>query len=58
MTDEEDSIQSLIQDTVGAIAMDTSGNLAAAVSSGGIALKQPGRLGPVCNFCLFFNLLL
>ena len=36
-----------IQDTVGAIAMDTDGNLAASVSSGGISLKQPGRLGPV-----------
>ncbi|XP_078610297.1 threonine aspartase 1-like [Branchiostoma floridae x Branchiostoma japonicum] len=32
-------------DTVGAVAMDTRGNVSAAVSSGGLALKQPGRLG-------------
>lgn len=33
--------------------MDTSGNLAAAVSSGGISLKQGGRLGPVGIFIFF-----
>ncbi|XP_066291235.1 threonine aspartase 1-like [Branchiostoma lanceolatum] len=32
-------------DTVGAVAMDMHGNVSAAVSSGGLALKQPGRLG-------------
>jgi len=32
-------------DTVGAVAMDARGNVSAAVSSGGLALKQPGRLG-------------
>ena len=50
--DSEDESQH-IQDTVGAIAMDTSGNLAAAVSSGGISLKQSGRLGPVGIFIFF-----
>ncbi len=32
-------------DTVGAVALDGEGNLAAAVSTGGIWLKQPGRVG-------------
>lgn len=32
-------------DTVGCVAMDREGNLAAAVSTGGIWMKQPGRIG-------------
>lgn len=32
-------------DTVGAVCMDKDGNLASAVSSGGILLKHPGRIG-------------
>jgi asparaginase (EC 3.5.1.1) len=32
-------------DTVGAVALDSDGNLAAATSTGGISLKLPGRVG-------------
>jgi beta-aspartyl-peptidase (threonine type) len=32
-------------DTVGAVALDTQGNVAAATSSGGVTLKFPGRIG-------------
>ncbi|KAK2182401.1 hypothetical protein NP493_356g01009 [Ridgeia piscesae] len=39
------SDDSLLQDTVGVICVDHSGGVVSAVSSGGIVLKQPGRLG-------------
>ena len=32
-------------DTVGAVAMDNAGNFAAAASTGGMAMKLPGRIG-------------
>ncbi|KAI5290150.1 hypothetical protein KEM54_002328 [Ascosphaera aggregata] len=35
-----------ITDTVGAIAVDIYGNVAAGSSSGGIGMKHPGRVGP------------
>ena len=42
-----DSRTDVVQDTVGAVAMDINGNLSSGVSSGGISLKQSGRIGPV-----------
>ncbi|KAG0016578.1 hypothetical protein BGZ80_009121 [Entomortierella chlamydospora] len=41
---EEDGDESLLQDTVGAICVDALGRVAAGVSSGGIAMKFPGRV--------------
>lgn len=52
-------------DTVGAVVVDLEGNVAAAVSSGGLAMKHPGRVGQVgpsllikCTFlcnCIFLS---
>lgn len=36
-------------DTVGAVVVDLEGNVAAAVSSGGLAMKHSGRVGQVVN---------
>lgn len=40
-----EAISDSLGDTVGAVALDAEGNLAAATSTGGTAGKQPGRVG-------------
>ncbi|XP_057705107.1 threonine aspartase 1 isoform X3 [Corythoichthys intestinalis] len=37
-------------DTVGAVVVDLQGNVAAAVSSGGLAMKHPGRIGQAAHY--------
>uniref|UniRef100_A0A3Q3IX92 Taspase, threonine aspartase, 1 n=1 Tax=Monopterus albus TaxID=43700 RepID=A0A3Q3IX92_MONAL len=37
-------------DTVGAVVVDLDGNVAAAVSSGGLAMKHPGRIGQAAHY--------
>jgi len=39
-----------VGDTVGVVVLDRAGNVAGTVSSGGIALKQPGRVGQASCF--------
>ena len=39
-----------VHDTVGVVVLDKHGNVASTVSSGGIALKQPGRVGQASCF--------
>ena len=46
-SEEEDD---KVQDTVGVVVLDRSGRVASTVSSGGIALKQPGRVGQASCF--------
>ncbi|KAL5528584.1 hypothetical protein ACEPAF_7720 [Sanghuangporus sanghuang] len=41
---------SILEDTVGAVACDTHGGLSAGVSSGGLLLKYPGRIGEAAIF--------
>ncbi|KAJ3200035.1 taspase, threonine aspartase, 1 [Entophlyctis luteolus] len=51
VNDTEDSNEySEREDTVGAVAMDCCGNICAAVSSGGIMFKYPGRVGEAAMY--------
>ncbi len=51
MDEEVDSLlDDRVTDTVGVVVMDQDGNVASTVSSGGIALKQPGRVGQAACF--------
>lgn len=43
---DESPPMDMITDTIGAIAVDAEGNIAAGSSSGGIGMKHRGRLGP------------
>lgn len=45
-----DQTSDLVNDTVGAIAFDKDGFLCSGVSSGGIALKIPGRISEACIY--------
>ena len=47
---EKHSMDDGVTDTVGVVVMDSTGNVASTVSSGGIALKQPGRVGQASCF--------
>jgi len=46
----DDDLDDKVTDTVGVVVLDCSGKVAASVSSGGIALKQPGRVGQASCF--------
>lgn len=37
--------------TVGVVVRDSSGNICAGTSTGGLCYKEPGRIGDTCNIC-------
>ncbi len=45
LTDDAGKTIQVVQDTVGAVALDNAGHLAAATSTGGMSWKSPGRIG-------------
>lgn len=42
--------ESVMHDTVGVVCRDANGCMYSAVSSGGVALKHPGRIGEAAMF--------
>eukprot|EP00095_Tigriopus_kingsejongensis_P000770 snap_masked-scaffold67_size430214-processed-gene-1.5 protein:Tk00770 transcript:snap_masked-scaffold67_size430214-processed-gene-1.5-mRNA-1 annotation:"threonine aspartase 1" len=48
--EDDDPDDDKVTDTVGVVVLDRLGNIASTVSSGGIALKQPGRVGQASCF--------
>lgn len=48
--EDEEDVDDKVQDTVGVVVLDRAGRVAGTVSSGGIALKQPGRVGQASCF--------
>jgi len=48
--DDDEVVDDKVHDTVGVVVLDRSGQVASTVSSGGIALKQPGRVGQASCF--------
>ena len=47
---DDDVVDDKVHDTVGVVVLDRRGQVASTVSSGGIALKQPGRVGQASCF--------
>ncbi|KAJ3230090.1 taspase, threonine aspartase, 1 [Chytriomyces hyalinus] len=47
---KHDSLDQALEDTVGAVVLDCCGNIASAVSSGGILFKYPGRIGEAAMY--------
>lgn len=47
--DQEDDC---VMDTVGGVCLDSNGYICAGVSSGGILMKYPGRIGQVEGSCI------
>ena len=54
---EEEGVEAMKHSTVGAVALDSFGNLAAGTSTGGLEMKMPGRVGdtPIVGAATYAN---